>query len=192
MVNRATQALTKLVEGENIRCGFRRQDSLYLSGDRLCSRGMEKEVVPGGADLGVRRVGDGFTGDVDHQRVIGVEPVEEHAWSRGAGIEGSEPKVQLGRIGVPAEQGQVARRLVKVGVARVSNECGVDPCGEGEGIEGGTVEISQDARSFRRGRALGEGGELARGQHRTRLPGHRHAARANEEKRRTQEREPRW
>jgi glycine/D-amino acid oxidase-like deaminating enzyme len=41
---RATQALTKLVEGENIRCGFRRQDSLYLSGDRLGSRGMEKEV----------------------------------------------------------------------------------------------------------------------------------------------------
>jgi glycine/D-amino acid oxidase-like deaminating enzyme len=41
---RATQALAKLVEAENIRCGFRRQDSLYLAGDSLGSRGMEKEM----------------------------------------------------------------------------------------------------------------------------------------------------
>ncbi len=40
----ATQALAKLVADENIRCGFARQASLYLSGDGLGSRGMAKEM----------------------------------------------------------------------------------------------------------------------------------------------------
>ncbi|HEY8950924.1 MAG TPA: FAD-dependent oxidoreductase [Rhizomicrobium sp.] len=39
----ATQALVKLAEREGIRCGLRRADTLYLAGDRLGSRGLEKE-----------------------------------------------------------------------------------------------------------------------------------------------------
>lgn len=41
---RATQALVKLADGEGIRCGLRRADSLYLAGDSTGSRGLEKEM----------------------------------------------------------------------------------------------------------------------------------------------------
>jgi glycine/D-amino acid oxidase-like deaminating enzyme len=41
---RATQAIAKLVDQEGIRCGLRRADSLYLTGDSMGSRGLEKEM----------------------------------------------------------------------------------------------------------------------------------------------------
>ena len=41
---RATQALIKLTDGEGIRCGLRRADTLYLAGDSMGSRGLEKEM----------------------------------------------------------------------------------------------------------------------------------------------------
>ena len=41
---RATQALVKLVDGEGIRCGLRRADTLYLAGDSMGWRGLEKEM----------------------------------------------------------------------------------------------------------------------------------------------------
>lgn len=41
---RATQALVKLVDEEAIRCGLRRADTLYLAGDSMGSRGLEKEM----------------------------------------------------------------------------------------------------------------------------------------------------
>ncbi|HEY7976841.1 MAG TPA: FAD-binding oxidoreductase [Rhizomicrobium sp.] len=41
---RATQSIVKLVEGEGVRCGLRRADSLYLAGDSTGSRGLEKEM----------------------------------------------------------------------------------------------------------------------------------------------------
>jgi glycine/D-amino acid oxidase-like deaminating enzyme len=41
---RATQALVKLVASEGIRCGMRRSDTLYLAGDSMGSRGLEKEM----------------------------------------------------------------------------------------------------------------------------------------------------
>lgn len=40
----ATQSLVKLAESEGIRCGLRRADTLYLAGDSLGSRGLEKET----------------------------------------------------------------------------------------------------------------------------------------------------
>jgi len=41
---RATQAIAKLVDEEGIRCGLRRADSLYLAGESMGSRGLEKEM----------------------------------------------------------------------------------------------------------------------------------------------------
>ena len=41
---RATQSIAKLVDDERIRCGLRRADSLYLAGDSMGSRGLEKEI----------------------------------------------------------------------------------------------------------------------------------------------------
>jgi glycine/D-amino acid oxidase-like deaminating enzyme len=41
---RATQAIAKLVDQEGIRCGLRRADSLYLAGDSMGSRGLQKEM----------------------------------------------------------------------------------------------------------------------------------------------------
>ena len=40
---RATQALVKLVQAENIRCGLRRASTLYLAGSDMGFRGLEKE-----------------------------------------------------------------------------------------------------------------------------------------------------
>lgn len=42
---RATQSLVKLVDGEGIRCGLRRADTLYLAGDSMGGRGLEKEMA---------------------------------------------------------------------------------------------------------------------------------------------------
>ena len=41
---RATQDLVKLVNGDNIRCGLERRNSLYLAGNHMGARGLQKEV----------------------------------------------------------------------------------------------------------------------------------------------------